>query len=356
VKGLLEQFVCVRLVQANGMDLSRFQFDLDLTFAAFFMNADGTIYGRFGTRSSHDAADDISLAGLRHALDRALKLHAEYPANKASLAGKQPKPLAASVKRPEDYPSLAGKFKAEIDYAGAPAKTCMHCHQIRDAERMVFRAAKKPIPDDVLFPYPLPDVIGLKLDPRASASVVSVEPASPAAAAGLRAGDEITRLGGTPILSVADVQWVLHRAPHEATLDAEIVRAGTPQKLSIRMPAGWRRHSDIAWRTSTGDLRRMGTGGLLLEELPAAERRRLDLDDSALALRVKHVGEYGEHAVAKRAGFQKNDVIVEIDGRRDAMTESGLLAYTVQKKMPGEQALVAVLRGGKRVELKLPIQ
>ena len=47
----MDQFVCVRLVQANTIDLTRFQFDFDLTFAAFFLNADLTIYGRFGSRS-----------------------------------------------------------------------------------------------------------------------------------------------------------------------------------------------------------------------------------------------------------------------------------------------------------------
>jgi hypothetical protein len=56
IKNLMDQFVRVRIVQANGMDLSLFQFDLDLTFAVFLMNADKTIYGRFGSRSDqHDA-------------------------------------------------------------------------------------------------------------------------------------------------------------------------------------------------------------------------------------------------------------------------------------------------------------
>jgi len=48
----MDQFVCVRLVQANGLDLELFQFDYDLTFSIFFMNGDKTIYGRYGTRSS----------------------------------------------------------------------------------------------------------------------------------------------------------------------------------------------------------------------------------------------------------------------------------------------------------------
>ena len=42
----MEQFVTVRMVQGNGMDLSLFQFDYDMSFAVFFLNADRTISGR----------------------------------------------------------------------------------------------------------------------------------------------------------------------------------------------------------------------------------------------------------------------------------------------------------------------
>src|SRR5436190_1326803 len=45
---LLDQFVCVRIVQCNALDLARFQHDYDLSFASFLMHPDGTIYGRFG--------------------------------------------------------------------------------------------------------------------------------------------------------------------------------------------------------------------------------------------------------------------------------------------------------------------
>ena len=65
VADLMDKFVCVRMVQGNGMDLTLFQFDYDLTFAAFFMNADRTIYGRFGSRSNQkDPAKDISMEGF----------------------------------------------------------------------------------------------------------------------------------------------------------------------------------------------------------------------------------------------------------------------------------------------------
>jgi serine protease Do len=76
LKPLLEKFVRVRVVSTNGLDLSLFQFDTDQSFAVFLLNADGTIYGRFGTRSHRkDWVGDVSVEGLAKALQRALDLH-----------------------------------------------------------------------------------------------------------------------------------------------------------------------------------------------------------------------------------------------------------------------------------------
>lgn len=69
VQRLLDKFVCVRIVNANGLDLSLFQYDYDQSFAAFFLNADRTIYGRYGTRSHETESDrDVSVEGFAQAL------------------------------------------------------------------------------------------------------------------------------------------------------------------------------------------------------------------------------------------------------------------------------------------------
>jgi hypothetical protein len=114
VRSLMDQFVCVRIVQANGMDLSQFQFDYDQSFHAFFMNPDKTIYGRFGTRSHHqDETQDMTMEGFGKALTAALALHKEFPRNKQLFAGKQGPPSA--VKVPEEYPSLSGKYTSKLN-------------------------------------------------------------------------------------------------------------------------------------------------------------------------------------------------------------------------------------------------
>ena len=100
----------------------------------------------------------------------------------------------------------------------------------------------------------------------------------------------------------------------------------------------------------------MALGGLLLEDLSDEERVRRGIDKGSMALFVKHAGEYGKHAAAKNAGFQKDDVIVELDGRSSRVSESGLLGRLLVEHQPGEQVKAVVLRGTERRDLSLPMQ
>lgn len=353
-RDLMEKFVCVRIVQGNSMDLPLFQFDYDLSFAAFFMNADKTIYGRFGTRSEDkDAAHEISMEGFRKALTGALELHKNYPANRNLFAGKEGRPVP--IKVPEDFPSLKGRYTATLDYTNQVARSCIHCHMVRDAERRMIREQEKFLSDERLFPYPMPNAVGLVLDPKEKATVAAVEKNSSAEKDGFKSGDEILLLEGQPLLSIADVQWVLHTTPEPAKLKAVVRRGQKNTNLTLTLEKGWRHHAQISWRPTSWDLRRMAFGGMKLDELSAEERKAEKIPAGRLALEAKHVGEFGEHAVAKKAGFKKGDVIIAFDGRTDAMTESDLFAYVLQTKPPGSSLPVTVQRGEEKVNLNLAI-
>ena len=355
VRPLLEKYVCVRVVSTNGLDLSLFQYDYDQSFAALLLNADGTIYGRFGTRSHRTSwADDVSIEGLAQALRGGLELHARYPKDREALTAKRgPKPEFPS---PEKYPSLRDKYGPQLDYAGKVVPSCIHCHQIGDAQRQVHRDRHEPLPAKLLFPYPHPKAIGLVLDPKAKASVRRVEEDTPAARAGFRPGDEIVSLEGQPLLSLADVQWVLHNAADEASLKAQVRRDGKTLPLTLKLPQGWRRRDTISWRVSSWGLRRMAAGGMVLEELSKEERKKAGLSEKEMALRVRYVGQSGAHAAGKRAGFRQGDILVSFDGKKDLLRETDLLADAVNAHKPGATVPVIVRRGDERIELTLPMQ
>jgi serine protease Do len=356
LKPLFDKFVRVRVVGTNGLDLSLFQFDTDQSFTAFLLNADGTIYGRFGTRSHRtEWVGDVSLPGMSRALEGALELHKNYPANKASLAAKRgPQPEYAS---PELYPALKEKYTSTLNYSGNVVQSCIHCHQIGDAQRDQLRLKGKAMPEQVLFPYPHPKAIGLILDPKQRATVVEVTADSAAAKSGLQAGDRIESLSGQPILSLADVQWVLHHADAAgATIPAKVQRSGKSVSLDLKLSTGWRQQDNIAWRSSSWGLRRMATGGFFSTEMTPEERQGAGIPETGMALKIKHVGQYAPHDAAKQAGLMNGDIVVGFDGRTDLIRESDLLAYGVTKHFPGDKIKVNILRNGQPMELTVTIR
>jgi len=317
------------------------------------MNADRTIYGRYGSKCGERGnSARVTIEGLRKALEAALEFHRGYPANAADFAAKVGP--AARWKTPEVIPDMKNRPNA-VPADGSRAK-CIHCHMIREAELWTLRAAREPIPEALLWAYPMPDAVGLSLDLQERATVKSVAPGSPAEKGGFRAGDSIRKLEGQPILSVADVQWVLHNAQAPCTVHAEVDRDGKAAAASLPLAEGWRRSEDFTWRVQIWGMRHKLLGMQPLEALSADDRQRLGAPAEGLALRIKgfppnFVKERNLEAAQK---FQKDDVIVSIDGRKDLPGESGVIAYVFQKK-PGESVEFGVLRGGKPQTVTLTI-
>ena len=347
IKKHLDSFVRVRLVSTNGLDLSIFQFDTDQSFAVFFLEADGTVLGRFGTRSHRtDWRGDVSVEGLARAMEKALALHAGYPGNQATLKAKTgPKPAYPS---PEKMPPLAGKFGPQLDYQGNVVKSCIHCHQIGDAARELALKQSGPLDDRTLFPFPHPKSIGLTLDPAHCATVLAVEDSSPAAKAGLKPGDNLATLQGQPLLSIADVQWVLNAAsPEGASMQGTVSRDGRESPFTLELPKGWRHRDDFAWRASTWGLRRAALGGIFFKPGTGANQGKLV---------IEHVGAFAPHDVAKRAGFQKGDVLVSWDGKADFTRETDLICHMLQTRAGNREPVrVTIRRNGVEKELKLAV-
>ena len=351
---LLDQFVCARVINANSLDLSLFQFDYDLSLSALFFNADGTVYGRFGSWTHQKDQHDKSTASFKRALEGALELHRGYPGNKPALAGKQGAPTP--YKTPVNIPTLDTKYRMELDWQGKVVPSCVHCHQIGDALRLTYRKKNEVVPSTLIYPMPAPDALGLTLAQDGAARVEAVAAGSVAARAGFQKGDDILLFEGQRPISIADVSWVLHRAPESGSLSATVKRGAAENSLKVELPPAWRHKSDISRRVGTWEMRMMATGGLLLEDLSETERASRSLKNDALALLVKHAGEYGKHAAAKKAGFKKGDVVVEIDGLTSRHTEGEVIGHLLQKHRVGDQVKATVLRGQERVELSLPMQ
>jgi hypothetical protein len=354
LKRLLDQYIRVRVVGTNGLDLNVFQYDTDQSFAVFMLNADKTVYGRFGTRSHRtEWLGDVSLEGMAAALRESLKLHEAYPANREALAGKTGDPLEFAS--PEKYPALADR-PDHLDYSGQVAESCIHCHQIGEARRDYYWQKGQSIPEEVLHPYPHPKSIGLVLDARFPARVKSVVEGSAAAKAGFQVGDDLLSVQSQPLVSMADVQWALHQIPAEgAEVKVETKRAEQTQTLTLSLPDGWRRWDDPAWRVSSWMMRRIAGGGMRLLPLDESEREKLNLR-SPMALRVANVGKYGLHGTARKAGVRVDDILIEYDGKSDLLREADVFDHVNEQHRPGDRVTMKFLRDGHPRTVEIPIQ
>lgn len=344
----MDEFVCLRIIQMNGVDLSLFQFDYDMSFAVFFMNADETIYGRYGTRSDRsDHADrHISMEGLKASMEGALDLHRRYPEVASSLEDKRG--AEPRYERAELYPELQN-YTPMINYENETAKSCIHCHQIHNAERQGLRDSNNLIPDPVLYLYPMPEVFGVKLATESRATLSGVLPGSAAAKAGLQAGDELLNVKGQPLISQADLQWILqNEGSGEATLPMKVRRDDETIFVEVALEDGWRRKSDFGWRVSTWDLRRMVLGGMVLVSDESGK--------AGVGLTVKGAGKHGGHAVARKAGVREGDLIVSIGGRGTRATEAEIIAYLLEETEKGDAIPLTLKRGAREISIQYKAQ
>lgn len=337
---LLDKFVCVRIVQAHGLDLATFQFDTDLTWAVFFLNADKVVYGRYGHRCRQkEPHKDVSIDAFKKAARAALELHEGYPKNKKELAGKT---VPAEWRLPELIPEL----KSQPDVKASDGKNCVRCHLVHEGELWSSRAPKQTLPDRLIWPFPMPETVGLTLDPKEMATVASVEADTPAEKAGFKAGDRIARMEGQPILSIADVQWVLNnvRDGVPVKVEAEIERDGKKTELTMTLPPAWRHKSDPSWRPIVPGLKHRLLGVDTFEAVAPEARKENNLPPSGMALRVKKVGT----SDGRNTSFtwKTGDVLISLDGRNAFDAEYDLVAHLLRKN-PGQKVDFLILRDGR---------
>lgn len=315
----------VRLVKIAGVDLRTFEFDYDLTWFCFFLNADGHIYGRYGGRDASDAEAQISMKGLRYAMDRALDAHKVAPAAPAPLAGK---PVRA-----EDY-DAAKKHRG-----------CIHCHNVNEFRRADLQSAGKWDRNSV-WVYPLPENVGITLDIDAGDRVKAVADSSAAAKVGLKPGDRLTRLNGYSVASFGDATYALHKAPAKGSVPVSWVRDGKELTGALEVPNGWRR-TNLTWRPSMLDI--LPSAPFSGDELTAAEKKALGLDDKRAAIRQDET----VHATLRAAGVKGGDVLIGYDGKGVEGDASKLFGYVRRNYLVGDEITINVIRDGKRVDLKM---
>ena len=352
IKNLAEkQFISLRQVEMKGVDLSQFQFDYDLSWAAMFINADGTVYGRYGTQSAEGADAYNSVESLEKTMRRVLSAHANYASYKKYLTSKRGKPKP--YKTAMQMPGLSAQHKEKFQLL-TERKNCIHCHNIHDAENNQLKLTNE-WSNDALWRYPLPDNIGLIIDPKDGLKISKVITGSPAAKAGLKAGQSIAYINDQLILSIADIQWVLHNLPLGPT-NIKIRTWSDKQERILSTGAGWKK-TDVSWRGSMGSVEPFP--GVWAPKATPQELKKLILPDSQHALKVKWInrGISGGQGVFK-AGLREGDYILALEGKPfdESITPQRFTTHIKLNYKKGQKLPVTIMRNGKRIPFEWPIQ
>ena len=172
------------------------------------------------------------------------------------------------------------------------------------------------------------------LSSTSGALVADVVPGSPAAKAGMQAGDVLTRFDGKPVDSSSALPVLVSLTESGREVQVELWRGGRHETSKIRLE---QRPSQNGPKAKSE--RASGGFGMALRGLTPEVRQELNLDVTAGAL----VSDVAPGSAAARAGLRPGDVITEVQGK--PVTDPGQVAAALEKLSSGQVARLKVTRG-----------
>ncbi|MBL8233424.1 MAG: PDZ domain-containing protein [Bryobacterales bacterium] len=328
---LLSQYVTVRIVRLDDVDLGLFDYDRYNTLYFFVMNADEQIYMRYGGRDGQSPDTYLNLSSLEAALKKGLELHEQYKAGKLAKT-ERPKPMSA-----RDYPLLVERTFARGQ--------CVECHLVGDFQNQ--HREKDGTLDKLMHMFRSPDLktIGVFLEVPKGLFVKEAKDA--AAQAGMQAGDEITHWNGVRVHTFADLQYNYDKLPRAAkTVAATVDRAGKSVDLTIALSGRWWL-TEIRYRQLTVDPRVYFDSKPLSE----ADKKARGLKPDGFASEVTHVDTLAE--MMKSHQLKLGDVVYAVDSVETDPDAHTADLYIRLRKSAGESVTLKVLRGTKKLEMPL---
>lgn len=329
----------------RGIDLNTYQFDYDLTLAMIMMNADGTVYHRYGARNHTNSDVWLSLESLMTTLQQSLSEHRNYQ--------KSPNPPAS---KPARYAEDLVSYKKR---AGNKSSECIHCHTVNEIERDEAQARGEWKREDI-WNYPDPERLGIRLLRDDQTFVQSVADASPAARAGLQAGDRIHSIQGAGVLTIADVTRTLHTIPfYTKELLLKYYRNDKLNLIHLPVTTNWKAAPplEFSWRPSKWGLHpNPGFGG---NQLSKAELKSLNLPDHQFAIRIGYLIDFGRESHlgenAKKAGVRKGDVVLSVDKKAAFASHDEFQAWFRIECYGKKSVNIEILRNGEKLNITLPL-
>lgn len=338
---LADKFVLLRITYMRDTDIALFGYDYDQTWMTFFLNGEGRVYSRFGSRDASSAESYNSVEGLAWTMKEVLKVHKPpKELGKEDSATADPPYKRPVTKKPGDIPALH-----DLGLAG----TCVRCHMIHEAQFAQKRKDDGAQKGD-FWVFPPPENVGIKLDKIEGNLIREVLTGSAAEKSGLKVGDRLRTANDTRIITRADFEMVLNALPSKATLKVTVQRGTEVVKADLELADEWRR-CDPSWRKSVRLTARRWLGNYdTLILLNREERAALKIPEDNLALSVKETddgsGATKLPAIYRKANLEEGDVIVAFDGNRKPVYRFPHF-YPMFEHVKGDKMEITFLRDGK---------
>ena len=330
----MSQYVCVRITRMDDVDIALFERDWNNTLYYFLMNADEQIYMRYGGRDTRGPMTYLNLDSLELALAQGLELHRQYQAGKLAAAPR-PKPLF-----PRQIPPLVERTFAR--------NQCVECHLIGDY--LLIHKEQTGKVDRIADMYRWPDIraIGIELDvPK---GLVVKEAREAVAAAGMKAGDRIRAINGTPVWTFADLQYRYDKTPRDArSVSIAVERAGTSTDLTVALPERWW-VTDLRFRKLSIDPR----AEFETRPLTAAEKSKFELEPGGFAGEVTRIGGFAQ--MLKVHDLKTGDIVYAVDGVAQDRIANTPELFIKLRKTAGSTVTLDIIRDGERLKMPVHLQ
>ena len=351
---ILAQFITVRLTNAAAIDLRIFpveQFqDLDMSWWGWFLSPEAQIYAVFGGKDEVSEKTRISKQALITTAFRVLRYHYDPRRNGWNIDGPKPEGAAAYVN------SLPGWTSWDRRRSAKERQGCVHCHQVNDILRQPAIDAHTFDKQRDMYVWPLPENIGVEVDRDDGLKVKSVKAESPAARAGINAGDLIGAASGRRLFGQADLRAALHRGPRDAgRIDLVWLHDGKVREGTLELTNGWRK-TVLDWRMSLSQ----GNIGAYPGFFPLVinKSRRDQFQIAADSMAIEPFMGRNTNNPPYVAGIRGRHIITGVDGQSANLNGRAFLIWFRQKYEPGDQPTFDIIDdkgNARRVSYRLPV-
>ena len=323
--------MCVRITRMDDVDVGLFDRDWNNTLYYFMLNADEQIYMRYGGRDSESPETYLDLNSLELGLRQGLELHRRYLKGELKKT-ERPKPLF-----PREIPLLVERTYAR--------NQCVECHLIGDYQNI--QREQDGVLDRLTHLYRSPGIKTLGIDLDVPKGLVVKDVRGAVQTAGMKPGDRIAVLNGTPVWTFGDFQYTYDKVDRKAErIEITVDRSGAPVSLTVALPPQWW-WTDSRFRQSSVEPR------TYFEDRPLTgeEKRKQGLKPDGFASQVKYVSDFAR--VMKSHDLRAGDIIFGVDGvERDGFANTADL-YIKLRKPTESSVTLDVIRDGQRIQVPL---